>query len=230
MRQLSPLVSLYRKVVRRLRLQGLDTASRYWDIRYESGGNSGAGSFGKLATFKAEFLNRFVADHGIRSVLEFGCGDGNQLSLYDFPGYVGLDVSPTAIALCRNRFRHDRTKRFERFRSKPGFCRDRGLHAQLTISIDVIFHLTDNDVYDIYLKELFSASDDYVIVYASNCDDPSPAPHVRHRRFVDDVARMVPAWELISVERNPHAFNGDLSAGSFSDFHVFKLRRPGRAR
>ena len=53
----------------------------YWEQRYAQGGNSGVGSCGKFAEFKAELLNRFVAQHGVHTVIEFGCGDGNQLSL-----------------------------------------------------------------------------------------------------------------------------------------------------
>jgi len=226
MNQASGLVRLYRSVIRKVRQRSLDPNSRYWDLRYETGGDSGLGSFGKLAEYKARFLNRFVAEHAVRSVLELGCGDGNQLALYAFPEYVGLDISPTAIAICRDRFRDDRTKRFEEYKSRRGFCLDRNLSAQLTISIDVIFHLTDDEIFFTYLWELFSASRDYVIVYASNCEGPAPASHVRHRRFADDVAARFPAWELVHVEQNPYPFEGDSASGSFSDFHVFRLRGP----
>lgn len=202
--------------------------SRYWDVRYETGGDSGPGSFGKLAEYKAAFLNNFVAAHAIASVIEFGCGDGNQLALYDFPEYVGLDVSPVAISMCRRRFRSDGTKRFERYKNRLGFCRDNNLSAELTISIDVIFHLTDDDTYSTYLAELFSASRRHTIIYASNCNVPRPAPHVRHRRFAEDVEILFPEWELTRVEPNPYPFKGDLATGSFSDFHVFRLGAGGR--
>src|ERR1700689_4886366 len=67
----------------------------YWDSRYAGGGNSGDGSYGNLAKFKASVLNQFVAENRIASVVEFGCGDGNQVSLAEYPRYVGIDVSPT---------------------------------------------------------------------------------------------------------------------------------------
>ena len=51
----------------------------YWEQRYSSGSNSGDGSRGKLAEFKAEIINSLVKDKKIESVIEFGCGDGNQL-------------------------------------------------------------------------------------------------------------------------------------------------------
>lgn len=231
MRNRFPFIGLYRSAMRRLRQRKLDADARYWDARYEAGGNSGAGSFGKLAVYKADFLNRFVRKHSVESVLEFGCGDGNQLALYDFPAYVGLDVSPVAVAICRRRFRQDMSKRFEEFRTTPGFCRERNLSAQLTISVDVIFHLTDDRIYFAYLGELFGAAREYVIVYASNCTAAAPAIHVRHRPFVDDVGRLFPQWKLITVEANPYPFTGDSTSGSFADFHIFELDttvRPAR--
>ena len=84
----------------------------YWEGRYAGGGTSGAGSYGALAEFKAELLNAFVKDKSVKSVIEFGCGDGHQLSLASYPKYIGLDVSKTAIELCTERFRDDSDKRF----------------------------------------------------------------------------------------------------------------------
>ena len=54
------------------------SSSRFWEKRYARGGNSGAGSYGKLAMYKKAFINKFVAAHGVETVAEFGCGDGNQ--------------------------------------------------------------------------------------------------------------------------------------------------------
>jgi len=65
----------------------------YWQQRYARGGNSGDGSYGKLADFKAEVLNEAVKELGITSVIEFGCGDGNQLTLANYPAYTGVDTS-----------------------------------------------------------------------------------------------------------------------------------------
>lgn len=36
-------------------------SKNYWENRYKSGGNSGAGSYSNLAEFKAEIINEFVA-------------------------------------------------------------------------------------------------------------------------------------------------------------------------
>jgi SAM-dependent methyltransferase len=91
------LVSLIRQIL-------FPGSKKYWDNRYCQGGHSGAGSYGQLAEFKADVLNKFVLENDIQSVIEFGCGDGNQLSLAKYPHYIGIDVSPKAIEICRKLF------------------------------------------------------------------------------------------------------------------------------
>ena len=80
--------------------------------RYVEGGNSGAGSYNRLAEFKAEILNRFVKENHIKNIIEWGCGDGNQLMLAEYPLYIGFDVSATAIKMCKEKFLLDKTKKF----------------------------------------------------------------------------------------------------------------------
>ena len=53
-------------------------SDRYWETRYASGRNSGVGSYGGFAEFKAETINSFVSSCNVTSVIEFGCGDGNR--------------------------------------------------------------------------------------------------------------------------------------------------------
>src|ERR1700722_8820213 len=87
-------------------------SAEYWEQRYKGGGNSGAGSYNRLAEFKAGFLNGFVDEHQITSVIEYGCGDGAQLKLARYPSYTGIDVSATAVKRCRLLFAEDKTKQF----------------------------------------------------------------------------------------------------------------------
>ncbi len=89
----------------------------YWEGRYAKGLDSGAGSYNRLATYKADFLNKFVAENAIERVIEFGSGDGAQLELADYPEYIGIDVSKTAIARTRTKFRSDLKKRSSRRKS-----------------------------------------------------------------------------------------------------------------
>src|SRR5680860_621290 len=76
------------------------SSGSYWEKRYKRGGNSGAGSYGRLAQFKADIINKFVKDQSIKTVLEMGSGDGNQLELFNLPHYIGFDISKTSIVHC----------------------------------------------------------------------------------------------------------------------------------
>jgi len=75
-------------------------SAEYKDARYRAGGTSGAGSYGRLADYKAAVINGVIALNGIAHVADFGCGDGNLLSLLRPPAYTGLDVSETVLARC----------------------------------------------------------------------------------------------------------------------------------
>ena len=194
-------------------------SERYWEQRYVSGGDSGPGSYGKFALFKAEMLNGFVAEHQVRSVIEFGCGDGNQLELATYPVYLGVDVSETAIARCRERFSADPTKTFQLAQDYDG------RRAELALSLDVIFHLVEDDVFARYMEALFQAATRFVIIYSSNRDEPTSreAMHVRHRRFTSWVDDHLPGWTLMAHVPNRYPNLGDYRTGSFSDFFIYRL-------
>lgn len=197
------------------------SSGSYWDRRYRFGLTSGAGSRGRAARFKAEFLNEFVMEQGIRSVIEFGCGDGQQLALARYPSYIGLDVSPTAVEMCKRRFSGDPTKSFHLLDAMrtPGV--DDSFSADLTISLDVIYHLLEDRIYLNHLTSLFGASRRFVIIYSSDRDEPTHARHVRHRRFTDDVAQGFPQFMPLRIVTNPHRDQ------SFANFHVYE-RSDGR--
>ena len=73
---------LYRRAMGSLRgATPFPGSTKYWQERYATGGDSGVGSYEKFAEFKAEIVNAFVSTYGVTSVIEFGCGDGNQLRL-----------------------------------------------------------------------------------------------------------------------------------------------------
>ena len=197
--------------------------STYWEERYRAGGNSGAGSYGALAQFKAEFLNRFVAENSVRSVIEFGCGDGAQLELAAYPAYVGLDISPAAVQTCIGKFAGDDSKSFFLYHGSCFADRAGIFHADLAMSLDVVYHLIEDGVFEAYLRDLFRAGRRFVIVYSSNHDEVIPNAHVRHRRFTDHVERNFPAWRL--MERVPQRFPLEQygeAQGSFADFYVFR--------
>ena len=189
----------------------------FWKKRYAAGGNSGAGSYNKLAEFKASILNQFVKHHALNSVIEFGCGDGNQLKRASYPRYLGLDVSPVAIKKCLELFQHDPTKQFK-LMSEYQLEK-----ADLSLSLDVIYHLIEDPVFTSYMNNLFNAAERFVIIYSSNTEEQiSPwAPHVRHRKFTDWVEIWQKDWTLLQYIPNEYPFKQD-EHGSFADFYILE--------
>lgn len=193
-------------------------SSSYWERRYQERGDSGAGSYGFLAHYKAEIINEFVTSHSVKSVVEFGCGDGNQLSYLQVPAYLGLDVSATALDKCRAKFSDDPSKQF-------GLMSDyRGETADLALSLDVIFHLVEDDVYTRYMDALFQSAERFIIIYSSNTDvqDKAQPAHVLHRKFTEWISEKQPGWRLTEHVKNKYPYSTDSPSGSFSDFYFFE--------
>jgi SAM-dependent methyltransferase len=187
------------RVVGRLRFTGSES---YWEQRYARGGTSGAGSYGRQARWKAEVVNGWVVRHGVTSVVDLGCGDGNQLGLAHYPRYLGVDVSPTAVRRCIERFGDDRTKSF--LALDPATTHDPAgwLHADLALSLEVLFHLVEADVFDAYLHQLFASADRFVVICARDGEHPG-GPHERYRPFTPWVAAHAPDWALVERVQPP---------------------------
>ena len=186
----------------------------YWEDRYARGRNSGQGSFGNLAEFKAQILNDFVRKYQIENVIEYGCGDGNQLTLAIYPSYVGFDVSPTVIKKCQNIFALDSSKKFELISNYNG------KKAELTLSLDVIYHLVEDRVFSEYMDRVFSSSDKYVIIYSNDiedCGSPNKS-HVRSRKFSQWVLDNAKSWKLKEVIKNK------FPKESTADFFIYEKR------
>lgn len=193
------------------------SSARYWEARYRRGGHSGAGSYGRLADYKAAFINGFVQTNHTSTILDLGCGDGNLLSLLNLPAYIGVDVSPTALAACIERFKTKASHRFQLYDALQPADR-----AELTLSIDVIYHLIEDGIFRNYLTDLFTRADKFVLIYTSNSDREWPDAHVRHRRFTDTVSRDFADWRLTAHLPNPYAYHPQLpESTSFADFFVY---------
>ena len=201
----------------------------YWENRYAEGGTSGTGSYGPLALFKAEVLNEFVRERGVQSVLEFGCGDGSQLSLAKYPSYIGLDVSPSAIRRCIDRFGGDPDKSFFVYDCRAFQDHRRVFKSDLVLSLDVIFHLVEFEIYDRYLTQLFAAADRLVVIYSSNQDlDNTGGRHERHRRFTDWTSQKAVGWRLVLKVDNRYPYEPARSEEtSLADFYVFERTPSG---
>jgi hypothetical protein len=189
-------------------------SERYWDMRYRLGGTSGAGSYGPDRQYKATVLNHFFRTHNVASIIDFGFGDGSQLQDLTVRRYLGFDVSPAAVERCRALFANDRTKEFRLVGEY------RGEQAEASLSLDVLYHLVEDDVFDAYLARLFAASQRWVIVYATNMDDARAVrgKHVRDRAFTAIVAERFPAFRLVESPPRP----AELDNVGGASFFVFE--------
>lgn len=204
-------------------------SSQYWKTRYAKGGTSGAGSYGRLAQYKAQMINAIAAYHGIESAIEFGMGDGNQARLFEFDRFIGTDIVPQVIDAARVEFA-DRPnwsfKTNDDFDAAPE-------RAELCLSLDVIYHLLEDEVFEDYMTRMAAASKRYLLIYSSDRGDGGGARHVKHRNYSKWLAqntdfREIKAWD------NPHAYSPGKSPKdtSFAAFKLFEkvAKTPARAR
>jgi hypothetical protein len=63
----------------------------------------------------------------------------------------------------------------------------------------VIYHLTEDAVFEAYLTHLFAAATKYVNIYATNAKRHGTAPHVRHRHFTPWMQTHCTEWSLLQV-------------------------------
>ncbi|MED3875751.1 methyltransferase domain-containing protein [Lysinibacillus capsici] len=174
-------------------------SKKYWEDRYTDGGNSGAGSYDKLAEYKADIINNFIKKKKIIDVIEWGCGDGNQLGKLSIVNYTGYDVSKTVVRMCKEKYLNDSSKKFIHFDGNKLILDEK---AEMSLSLDVIYHLIEDDVFESYLYNLFSNSKKYICIYSSNFNR-FHAAHVKDRVFTDYVKRLFPEWRLMEIIENP---------------------------
>ena len=178
----------------------------YWEGHYKAGGNSGGGSYNRLAEFKAKVINEFIVETNIKSAMEFGCGDGNNLSLIKYPKYIGLDISPTAIKICINKFKNDLSKSFYVYNSLAFRDSQKLFVSELCVSLDVIFHLVEDELFKKYMNDLFAASEKYVIIYSRDYAE-NQVYHQKSRSFSKWVDENQKAFRMIKKIENPYRFD-----------------------
>jgi len=187
-------------------------SSIYWENRYAKGGNSGSGSRGNLAVFKAKIINDFISEKNIKSIVDLGCGDGHMLMMYDSsPKYIGQDISITIIDNMKKIF-------YDEFYVYPY-----PIKAELGLSIDVLFHITNYDEFIEYIKNLFNWSEKYVIIYAFDEDRSEFQSHYKPRKFTTVIEELCPDWELKNIIKNEYPVSEfGLAIGSYSDFYIYE--------
>lgn len=167
-------------------------SAAYWDRRWRSGPPC-PGSAGKVARHKAAWLNALIEERAVRSVVDWGCGDGFVAGLLDVTSYTGVDVSPAAICRAVERLGDDAS--FVLLRADAEVT----IRADLAVSMEVLFHLTDDAEYLTYLDRLFRSARRLVAVYGTDYDSETVA-HMRHRNVTRDAPN---GWTLTVKADDP---------------------------
>lgn len=195
-------------------------SSTFWNNHYGHGGNSGTGSYNQLAKFKSDTVNSLLNKYAIESVIEFGCGDGNVLSMINYKNYTGVDVSPVIIDTLKKRFQGDLHKTFYTTTQKDLYL---SKSYDMSLSMDVIFHLVEDDIFENYMQDLFKAPTKYVVIYSSNYNEITRWPEYKHRNFTGYIEQSYPNWKLIHFIPNIYPYIvGKESTTSPSDFYIFQ--------
>lgn len=183
---------------------------RYWQDRYSRGETSGTGSYGILADYKAEVINDFLEKNDITSVIEFGCGDGNQLRLMNYQTYLGLDIARSAIDLCRSIFSNDESKSFIIYEPKY-FLNNGYIKADLVVCLDVLYHIIDEWEFNKTLQDIFSCASRFVILYTNVDALDSDSNHIKFRNLMPYLSRF-PDFKVEEILEQKYS---DLSSAKF---------------
>ena len=87
----------------------------------------------------------------------------------------------------------------------------------LSLSLDVIYHLVDDNIYEKYMKDLFNSTNKFVIIYSSNHEEKYNGSHVYHRKFTDYIDLKFPQAKLLCHEPKPYP------KISGADFFVYQI-------
>ncbi|MDM5146780.1 class I SAM-dependent methyltransferase [Candidatus Persebacteraceae bacterium Df01] len=139
-------------------------------------------------------LNTLLAQYNITDIIDFGCGDGNQISmLRGIDSYLGIDVSAEAIKLCQQWCKNIANPRWmllSDYRSET---------AEAALSLDVIYHLVEESIYEQHLHLLFGAAQQLVVIYGEDKDLIPTTKHILHRKFTDWIKQYYPQWCLANT-------------------------------
>lgn len=174
---------------------------------------------GDLLSWKASVVNSIIKENRVNSGLELGSGDGKFASLLSLKKYVGYDISDSAVTLANEKFDNPN---FRTSTKPPFFWRK----FDITMSIDVIYHIVENRDFNKHMAKLFSAANTLVVIY-SYPKKPSEkmSEHIKFNDFTSWAERQAPGWELVGQIPNKFPFDENYpNSTSKSEFFVYKRR------
>jgi SAM-dependent methyltransferase len=109
----------------------------FWAKATDGAGTSGSGSTKEITREYRAYLEEFIRSHGVKSVVDAGCGDWEFSSAVDWnrARYLGVDISSTVIAGVKRKYQ-SKTVTF-----KVGDVTQSLPPADLLICKDVLQHL-----------------------------------------------------------------------------------------
>jgi SAM-dependent methyltransferase len=161
-------------------------ATSYW------GNGSGGGSSIEATLPYKKFIERFLRDHAIKSIVDLGCGDWQFSRFLDFgdASYKGFDVAETVVRENQKSFSSD-TISFERLTSYEDLPT-----ADLLICKDVLQHLSNDEV-----KKALSI-----------------LPRYKFALITNDISPMSGLGQFLWKTRHPSSaplVNGDIKIGDY---------------
>jgi hypothetical protein len=128
-------------------------------------------------------------------------------------------VAEGSVNNCRRKFAGDATKSFYLADQIPPNVGQ----FDLVLSLDVIFHLVENRVFEAYMQSVFAHAGRFVVIYSSNKTAVGEAPHVRHRQFTHWIEANQPGWQMTGHIPNRYPFDpARPDETSFADFYFFE--------
>jgi len=110
-----------------------------WGRDVAGAGTSGSGSTPEITRDYRAYLQDFIKKHGVKSIVDAGCGDWTFSSTIDWAGasYVGIDIASDVIEAVRQK--HEKGK----VTFRVGDITEELPAADLLISKDVLQHLSN---------------------------------------------------------------------------------------
>ena len=124
------------------------------------------------------------------------------------------------MARCRETFGSDGSKVF---RMLGDYDDEKG---DLALSLDIIFHLVEDEAFEDHMEKLFASAERYVIIYSSNtdCNVGYAGTHVRRRRFTDWVETQAGDFSLLRKVPGRRWLPRLLRSGHGRDFFIYERK------
>ena len=136
---------------------------KFWNDRYKNNPKlgSGPGSRGQNAKMKRDYLDNLIAENKIETVLDYGCGDLNCLTVDAIPIYYGVDTSD--VVLQKNKINFPQHK----WLSSVGEIK-KDLKFQLIVCNDVLIHQDTREKFDKIFNNCLELSEAYFVFTVLN--------------------------------------------------------------